>query len=238
VSESLIFLLVPLALIIVLAISMGLVLRGAYRKVPAGKALLIHAAQGKTRVSFTGAVVLPVVHSAELVDVTVKTLLVERMGRTSLACADGIRADLRMTFLLRVNPTAEDVQRVAQALGAERAGDEKVLEELLSAKFSEAMKTVAFQLQVDELLTQTNVFRDHVLREIGQDLNGLILEDAVVNELVQTPVKHYDPDNVLDARGLEAIARRTKEHHDAIRKLLGEDERAGVSWPASEPLES
>ena len=79
-------------------------------------------------------------------DISVKTIEISRMGKDGLICRDNIRADIRITFFVRVNKTVEDVIKVAQAIGAERASDQATLQELFNAKFSEALKTVGKHL--------------------------------------------------------------------------------------------
>src|SRR3569833_1156432 len=146
-----------------------------FRKAPQGKALIISKAR-KVDVTFTGAVVLPVLHKSEVMDISVKTIDIERTGQEGLICRDNIRADIRISFFVRVNKTAEDVVKVAQAIGTERASDETTLQALFSAKFSEALKTVGKQLDFVDLYTKRNEFRDQIIRVIGTDLNGYSLE--------------------------------------------------------------
>ncbi|OEV31443.1 hypothetical protein AN219_05040, partial [Streptomyces nanshensis] len=85
-------------------------------------------------------------HKAEVMDISVKTIDISRTGRDGLICKDNIRADIRISFFVRVNKTVEDVIKVAQAIGTERASDKGTLQELFNAKFSEALKTVGKQL--------------------------------------------------------------------------------------------
>ena len=42
-------------------------------------------------------------------DISVKTLEIDRRGKEGLICADNIRADIKVAFFVRVNPTADDV---------------------------------------------------------------------------------------------------------------------------------
>ena len=51
---------------------------------------------------------------------------IDRRGKEGLICKDNIRADIKVTFFVRVNKTREDVLKVAQAIGcvrASRSGD-------------------------------------------------------------------------------------------------------------------
>ncbi|MEU2878309.1 flotillin family protein [Streptomyces sp. NPDC007070] len=183
-----------------------------YRKVDQGRALIV----SKTRrvdVSFTGQVVLPVLHKAEVMDISVKAIEITRSGRDGLICRDNIRADIRISFFVKVNKTAEDVIKVAQAVGTARASDQATLQALFHAKFSEALKTVGKQMDFTDLYTKREELRYQIIELIGVDLNGYHLEDAAIDYLEQTPLTQLDPANVLDAQGIRKITELTAIEH-------------------------
>jgi len=175
-----------------------------YRKVAQGQAL-IRNGFGGTQVSFSGKVVLPVLHRVEYMDISVKRIEIDRGGASGLICRDNLRADIKVVFFVRVNNTAEDVRKVAQALGCMRASDERALYELFDAKFSEALKTIGKQFDFAELYVERVKFKEEILQIIGTDLNGYILEDAAIDYLEQTDKKLLSPDNILDAEGIKKI---------------------------------
>ncbi|TDD26714.1 flotillin family protein [Actinomadura sp. KC06] len=203
---------VLLALALLVALGLMLMVTRLFRKVDQGRALIISKLR-KVDVTFTGAVVLPVLHKAELMDISVKTIEIERTGRDGLICKDNIRADIRITFFVRVNKTVEDVIKVAQAIGTERASSRETLQELFAAKFSEALKTVGKHLDFADLYTRRNEFRDHIIRVIGTDLNGYSLEDAAIDYLEQTSLLSLDKTNILDAQGIRKITELTALEH-------------------------
>jgi uncharacterized membrane protein YqiK len=180
-----------------------------YRKVNQGQALIVNKLTKEPIVTFTGATVLPIFHRAETMDISLKTIELERKSKEGLICKDNIRADIKVTFFVRVNKTAEDVLKVAQAIGCVRASDHRTLEELFLAKFSEALKTVGKRLDFVELYDKRDVFKDEIIKVIGQDLNGYVLEDAAIDTLEQTPLEHLDKDNILDAEGIKKITELT-----------------------------
>ncbi|MFE1857297.1 SPFH domain-containing protein [Streptomyces anandii] len=197
----------PVLLILVL-----LTFSRLFRKVEQGKALIV----SKTRrvdVTFTGQVVLPVLHKAEMMDISVKAIEITRSGRDGLICRDNIRADIRISFFVRVNKTAQDVIKVAQAVGTARASDQATLQELFHAKFSEALKTVGKQMDFTDLYTKREELRFQIIELIGVDLNGYHLEDAAIDYLEQTPLAQLDPANVLDAQGIRKITELTAIEH-------------------------
>ncbi|WP_406206280.1 flotillin family protein [Streptomyces sp. NBC_01017] len=189
-----------------------LVFSKLFRKVEQGKALIVSKMRN-VDVTFTGQVVLPVLHKAEVMDISVKVIEITRAGRDGLICRDNIRADIRISFFVKVNKTVEDVIKVAQAVGTARASDRDTLQELFHAKFSEALKTVGKQLDFTDLYTKREELRYRIIEVIGVDLNGYHLEDAAIDYLEQTPLTQLDPANVLDAQGIRKITELTAVEH-------------------------
>ncbi|MEU6357822.1 flotillin family protein [Streptomyces sp. NPDC047072] len=189
-----------------------LVVSQLFRKVEQGKALIVSKLR-KVDVTFTGQVVLPVLHKAEVMDISVKAIEITRAGKDGLICKDNIRADIRISFFVKVNKTVEDVIKVAQAVGTARASDQKTLQELFHAKFSEALKTVGKQLDFTDLYTKREELRYRIIEVIGVDLSGYHLEDAAIDYLEQTPLTQLDPANVLDAQGIRKITELTAVEH-------------------------
>lgn len=190
-----------------------------YRKVDQGKALIINKLGNEPTVTFTGGLVIPVIHRAEVMDISVKTIEVDRRGDDGLICKDNIRADIKVTFFVRVNKTSDDVLKVAQSIGCARASDPSTLEELFAAKFSEALKTVGKRLEFEELYTKRDEFRDDIIGVIGKDLNGYVLEDAAIDYLEQTPLQRLDPNNILDAQGIRKITELTAAQNVQTNEL-------------------
>jgi uncharacterized membrane protein YqiK len=191
-----------------------------YRKVDQGKALIVNK-MSEVQVFFTGGLVIPVVHRHETMDISVKTIELSRTSKEGLICKDNIRADIKVTFFVRVNKTPEDVLKVAQSIGTSRASDQETLEQLFIAKFSEALKTVGKQLDFEELYTKRHVFKEQIMEVIGEDLNGYVLDDAAIDYLEQTQVETLDHENILDARGIRKITEITAQqavHTNELRR--------------------
>jgi uncharacterized membrane protein YqiK len=158
-------------------------------------------------------------------DISVKTIDITRTGNEGLICQDNIRADIRISFFVRVNKTTEDVIKVAQAIGTARASDKETLRELFNAKFSEALKTVGKQLDFTDLYTKRDEFRDRIIQVIGTDLNGYSLEDAAINYLEQTPLAQLDSTNILDAQGIRKITELTAVEHVHTNEFQRHEEK-------------
>jgi uncharacterized membrane protein YqiK len=200
------------AVVLLIALALLLLVGRLFRKVEQGRALIVSKTK-KVDVTFTGAVVLPVLHKAEFMDISVKTIEIRRTGREGLICQDNIRADIHISFFVRVNKTVEDVIKVAQAIGTQTASDPVAIQDFFAAKFSEALKTVGKQLDFVDLYTKREEFRDRIIQVIGTDLNGYHLDDAAIDFLEQTPMTQLDYLNILDAQGIRKITELTTIEH-------------------------
>ncbi|WP_430383596.1 flotillin family protein [Streptomyces sp. P10-4] len=215
---------VGIGVCLLIAVVLLLVVSRLFRKVEQGKALIVSKLR-KVDVTFTGQVVLPVLHKAEVMDISVKTIEITRAGKDGLICKDNIRADIRISFFVKVNKTVEDVIKVAQAVGTQRASDRDTLQELFHAKFSEALKTVGKQLDFTDLYTKREELRYRIIEVIGVDLNGYHLEDAAIDYLEQTPLTQLDPANVLDAQGIRKITELTAVEHVRTNEAQRNEEK-------------
>ncbi|MBX2796285.1 MAG: hypothetical protein KTR31_01410 [Myxococcales bacterium] len=216
-----------LAAVVALAVLLGgaaAVVAKFYRKVDQGKALIVNTMGIEPHVTFTGSIVYPIINRAEIMDISLKTIEISRSGKDGLICQDNIRADIKVAFFVRVSKTKEDVLKVAQSIGCERASEHETLEQLFAAKFSEALKTVGKKLDFEQLYTQRDDFKDRIIEVIGRDLNGYVLDDCAIDYLEQTPIENLDRDNILDARGIRKITEITAEQNLATNQLR-QDER-------------
>ncbi|MEQ3652035.1 MAG: hypothetical protein ABNH21_08295 [Glaciecola sp.] len=197
---------------VVFCLLVVLIMGKLYRKVEQGRAMIINAMR-TTKVTFSGGIVIPVFHKLEIMDISLKTIEVDRSGSDGLICKDNIRADIKVGFFVKVNKNSDDVLKVAQAIGCERASNIATLEDLFSAKFSEALKTVGKSLEFEDLYAKRDNFRDLIIDNIGTDLNGYVLEDVAIDYLEQTPIEKLDPNNILDSQGIRKITQLTAEQH-------------------------
>lgn len=229
--------LIAIAVGVLLLVGLIAMIAKFYRQVDQGKALIVNTMGKEPVVTFTGRTVVPVIHRAEVMDISIKTIEIARHGKDGLICADNIRADIKVTFFVRVNKTVEDVLKVAQAIGCVRASDPETLENLFSAKFSEALKTVGKRLDFEELYTKRHEFKEQILQVIGQDLDGYVLSDCAIDYLEQTPLSSLDPHNILDARGIRKITEITAGQNVATNDLRREEEKA-IKKKNTETLEA
>ncbi|AWM80183.1 hypothetical protein DKL61_07310 [Gammaproteobacteria bacterium ESL0073] len=197
------------AAVVALIILVVLIVKSFYIKVPQGTALIVNTLSSIPKVSFTGALVYPVIYKKEFMKISLITLEIDRRGSEGLICRDNIRADITVAFYLKVNATQDDVLKVAKSVGADRASDHAAVATLFNAKFSEALKTAGKKFDFEELFSDRKRFRDSIIEAIGDDLNGYSLEDAAIDYLDQTPIEHLKNTNIMDAEGIRKIVERT-----------------------------
>jgi len=218
------FVLTIIGVVAVLIIGFGILIAKFYKKVDQGQALIVNKVS-TVNVSFTGMTVVPIIHRSEVMDISLKTIDVSRNGADGLVCKDNLRADIKVTFFVRVNQTQDDVLKVAQSIGCARASDQRTLEDLFIAKFSEALKTVGKRFDFSSLFTERDDFKDQIIQVIGKDLNGYALEDAAIDYLEQTPLNQMDPANILDAEGIKKITKITTEENVLTNELKQEERK-------------
>ena len=143
-NPTIVLVLAVVGVLVVVGGGLAVLIASFYRKVDQGRALIVNKMTAEPVVTFTGSVVYPIIHRAEEMDISVKTIEVARRGPDGLICKDNLRADIQVTFFVRVNKTSEDVLKVAQSgrLRSSASGPGHPGGALPGAKFSEALKTV------------------------------------------------------------------------------------------------
>ena len=183
--------------LVVAVMMMGVLLGGLilfsrfFRKVSQGQALVRNGIGG-TRVSFNGMMVIPVAHHFEYVDISVKRIEIERMAAEALMCRDGVRADMKVAFLVHVNKRPEDVVLAAQSIGRDHPSTLDAIRVLFEATFAEALVTAAKRFDFAQVNDDRDAFKSEVMKSIGTYLHGFVIDDFVIAFLEKTPVRNLD----------------------------------------------
>ncbi len=155
-----------------------------YRKPAQGQAL-IRSGFGGNFVSFSGKIVMPLLHRAELLDITLKRLVIDQQGSEALICKDGMQVDIKAAFFVRINPTPPDVLKVVQALGVEGAANIEILTDLFKARFLISLQTVAKE-NTYEQLSDRETFKKQVIQTVDNDLDGYRLDTVTIDYFEKT----------------------------------------------------
>lgn len=220
-----------LTMISIIAVSVVLVLAflaTRYKQVKGTGEVLIKTPFGskEKQVSFNGTFVWPLVNRLERMNITKKHIQLVREGSRDRAsdtqglhCKDNIRADLRVSFYIGVNPDTHDILLIANNLTTEGANNMDTLISHLEPKFSEALKTAIKQFEFEDLYVSRTQFRDAVKSLLENDIEGFKLYDVVIDKIEQTPVEFLDPNNVLDSDGIRKITEQTSQKNIITTEL-------------------
>ncbi len=177
-----ILMIVLAGLFIILIGFISLVAR-AHKKCPQGKALIRTGFGGAKVALDSGIFVIPILHTVEEMDITLKQLIIEE----EILSREDELIKLKVCFYIRVNKDEKYVVEVAQTIGCERASKAETMNELFYSKFAEAMKTVAIGFSKRELQRERDQFKKGILMTIGTDLNGYILDDCAIEQIKRVP---------------------------------------------------
>ena len=217
-----------LVLFAILAAFVAMVIR--YR-IPKADVALVRTGGSKEKISITGGLwVNTIIH--EIKEISLNTMRIEaiREGPEALITYDFNRGDVEVVFYLKVEPNQTDILRAAQALGDKSMTPETV-RELVEPKLEGALRSVAAESEIQDLLQKRQEFADKVQAACGEDLqiqNGLMLETVSIIRVDQTPVETLDAENRFDAVGIREITEITAEQEREKERIVLEKEVAIV----------
>ena len=183
-------------------------------RIPKADVALVRTGGSKEKINITkGLWVNTIIH--EIKEISLNTMRIEviREGAEALITYDFNRGDVEVVFYLKVEPKPDDVLRAAQALGDKSMTPETV-RELIEPKLEGALRSVAAESDIQDLLQKRQEFADKVQSACGEDLeiqNGLTLETVSIIRVDQTPVETLDAENRFDAVGIREITEITAE---------------------------
>lgn len=177
--EAIYVILIMIALIFIGII--GLII-SMYKQVPQGKAL-IKTGLGGIRISFNGIFIIPLLHKQEILDITTRTITINKTGADGLISKDGQKVDVKADFIIRINPTVESIERVMMTIGIDKANSSEEIEKMFVNKFIESLKTTSSKFEAATIHQHLPQFKMYVIEEIGIDLNGFVLDDLHIYHL-------------------------------------------------------
>jgi flotillin len=178
-SDHAIVLVIMVGVFLVLTVQLYALAR-LYRRSSQGQAL-IRSGVGGPRVSFTGLLCLPICHTVETIDITMKRLNASFRDEQSLTTKDGIQVEVVAAFLIRIERSPQDVLKVADTIGAAKAGDLEELAKLFQSRFADSLSASVRETTFEDLDRKREAFRADVIQRIGSDLYGYSLEDVALD---------------------------------------------------------
>lgn len=181
-NPLLISLMATVGAMVAFMVGAAVMVRRLYRKVPAGHALVVRQTGDIVRVSMTGGLVLPTIHSATVVDLTAKQLVVERRGEEALPSKDDVAVEIRATFLIGVGDTPVEIKRVTDHVG-EHAGALETIRTRFEAKCGEALRVAVRARTLPEMEAGASDIKRDLREMIGADLEGYRVADVSIDLL-------------------------------------------------------
>ena len=201
-----------------------------YKKPKADVALVRTGGRG-SKINITGGLWLnTIIHEVREVSLNTIRLEILREGQDAFITADFNRADVEAVFYLQVQPMEEDILRAAQSLGDKNVTPE-TMKELIEQKLEGALRSVAAESDIEELLQKREEFADKVQQAVGVNLrteNGLKLESVSIIRVDQTPIDTLDLENRFDAIGIRTITEITADQAREKERIVQEKEVAIV----------
>ena len=200
-------------------------------RIPKADIALVRTGGAREKIRITGGLwVNTIIH--EIKEISLNTMRIEviREGPEALITYDFNRGDVEVVFYLKVEPEETAILRAAQALGDKSMTPETV-RELIEPKLEGALRSVAAESEIQDLLQKRQEFADKVLGACGEDLeiqNGLTLETVSIIRVDQTPVETLDAENRFDAVGIREITEITAEQEREKERIVQEKEVAIV----------
>ena len=195
-----------------------------YKKPKADISLVRTGGKGEKVNVTAGLWINTIIH--EVKEISLNTMVIEvlREGADAFITLDYNRADVEAVFYLQVEPNEEDIMRAAQALG-DKSMTPETIRELIEPKLEGALRSVAAESGIAELLQRRVEFAEKVEDAVGENLkqeNGLKLEAVSIIRVDQTPIDTYNPDNQFDARGIRTITEITAEQAREQERIVQE----------------
>lgn len=169
---------------VLIGIGATVLLLACYRKPSQGQAIVRRGLGGLT-ISFSGLLVIPILHRFEFLDLTLKRLVFDVKDADALVCGDGVKADIQAAFFVRINATETDVLNVIQTLGLKDASDVGALTALFAQRFLTGLRGVA-SAHSFERLSEREFFKQQLIQTVGDDLDGYCLDTVTIDYFEKT----------------------------------------------------
>ena len=200
-------------------------------RIPKADTALVRTGGAREKIVYTGGIwVNTIIHEIKEMSLNTMRIEVVREQSDSLITNDFNRADVEVVFYLKVTPEEDgvDILKAAQALG-DKSMTPETIRELIEPMLDGALRSVAAESEIQDLLQKRLEFADNVLAACGEGLkehNGLTLDTVSIIRVDQTPVSQLDPTNRFDAVGIRAITEITAEQEREKERIDREKEVA------------
>ena len=181
-------------LIIILIGAVGLY-QLLFIKIPQDSVLIINDMGQEPKIHFSGPVYCPLIYKKTVIKIKLISFKIELNNNKNLVFKDNEQANICVIFNLKVNETSEDVLKAVKAMGVKRISNQKAVSAFFDARFIEALRKVAEQTELVNLLQNQVDFLDGIINTIGSDLNGYVLKEVIINHVAPTVIFTQEGEN-------------------------------------------
>ncbi|MEB3175644.1 MAG: flotillin family protein [Cyanobacteriota bacterium] len=149
-----------------------------------------------------GCIVIPGFHEVTRVSLREISIDVVRAGNLAVRTQDYMRANMRVTFYVCINPDRNDILTAAARLSKKGQITEENIKDSLEKRADDAIRAAAKRKKLAEVDSDKLGFADEVLNLIQADLKkvGLTLNNIAISEIEESDT--YDENNFFDAQGV------------------------------------
>jgi uncharacterized membrane protein YqiK len=191
-NEQLMIISAAVGAMFIIMIGMLVMFKSFFVRVKPNEALIVTTPNGK-RVFPTGGMVFPIMQSAEPIDLSIKTLRIERRAANALLTKDDERVEVDIVVTMRVNQTNEDMLKVAERIGCAKTYEQKTIEDLFTASFTSAVLEVVRYFTANDLDRNRSEAEDKILQVIGSDLQGYVIEKLALERVAKANMESAGP---------------------------------------------
>lgn len=183
-----------------------------YWRIEAGQAY-VRTGWGKPKVLLErGAFVIPLLHTLTPINLRTYHVEVELFGKQALVTNDPLRMDVVFAFNVRITPELPQILLASRALSAGNLSEGR-LRIILEAEATAVLRNIGASMSVEAIHQRRYEFTDWVSKRLVPPLQQYGLELVSLNlvSLEQTDKGYYDPQQLLDAKGLALLERLQAE---------------------------
>ena len=173
--------------VLLLILTFFLLLHFLFFKKPKLGTAIVRTGHHEARIAvINGIYVIPIIHNMELIDLTIKTVKIERNNDHAILLKDEMYGTMNIHFMLKISRGQNDILMAAQSIGAKNTFNQEHIENIFVPKFNNAIETLAAKFDSTEISQKQNEFREALFQYLGMDHNGYFIDDIVIENLTIT----------------------------------------------------
>lgn len=158
-----------------------------YIKVPRDTALIVTGPGTKTRVHFDGATVWPLLNKKTFVPMPYLPVKMLFLSRDALVCRNGVRAEVRVVFYLKLKAKSDDVLQALETMELFGIADVNAVSNRYKARFTQTLRDAVRELDFQQIMDDRAAFCRQLTQTANYNLNGYKIEEVCLEYFKQIP---------------------------------------------------